>query len=65
MAATAQLAGKDGGICHVVPLGRNGPYGMVEWITPHASIEEVQRSGDALAFETSSAQKVDKELSKV
>ncbi len=62
---TAQLAGKITGSATSFASGVTGPYGMVEWITLYASIEEVQRSGNALASDAGFAQKVDKELSKV
>jgi hypothetical protein len=62
---TAQLAGKITGSATSFASGVTGPYGMVEWITLYTSIEDVQRSGNALAADAGFAQKVDKELSKV
>jgi hypothetical protein len=62
---TAQLAGKITGSATSFASGVTGPYGMVEWITLYASIEDVQRSENALAADAGFAQKVDKELSKV
>jgi hypothetical protein len=62
---TAQLAGKITGSATSFASGVTGAYGLVEWITLYASIEEVQRAGDALAADASFTQKVDKELSKV
>ena len=62
---TAQLAGKITGCPTSFATGVTGDYGMVEWITLYSSIAELQRAGDALAGDTSFAQKVDKELSKV
>ena len=62
---TAQLSAKITGSPTSFASGVTGPYGMVEWITLYASIEDVQRSGNALAADASFAQKVDKELSKV
>ena len=62
---TAQLAAKITGSATSFASGVTGAYGLVEWITLYASIEEVQASGNALAADAGFAQKVDKELSKV
>ncbi len=62
---TAQLAAKITGCPTSFATSVTGDYGMVEWITLYSSIAELQRAGDALAADSSFAQKVDKELSKV
>jgi len=62
---TAQLAGKITGCPTSFAVGVTGAYGMVEWLTVYASITDMQRAGEAIAADTSFAQKVDKELSKV
>ncbi len=62
---TAQLASKITGSPTSFGLGVTGAYGMVEWISTYASIADMQHAGDAIAADTSFAQKVDKDLSKV
>jgi hypothetical protein len=62
---TAQLASKITGCPTSFAMGMTGPYGSVEWLTVYASIEDLQRAGDAIAADASFNQKVDKELSKV
>ena len=62
---TAQQASKITGCPTSFAMGMTGQYGPVEWLTVYASIEDLQRAGDASAADASFNQKVDKELSKV
>ena len=62
---TAQQASKITGCPTSFAMGMTGQYGSVEWLTVYASIEDLQRAGDAIAADASFNQKVDKELSKV
>ena len=62
---TAQTASKITGCPTSFAMSVTGAYGSVEWITVYASIEEMQRAGEAIAADTSFNEKVDKELSKV
>ena len=62
---TAQAASKVTGCPTSFGMHVTGAYGSVEWVTVYASIEEMQRSGDAIAADAGFNQKVDKELSKV
>jgi hypothetical protein len=62
---TAQHASKITGCPTSFAMGVTGAYGTVEWLTVYASIADMQRAGEAIAADTSFAQKVDKELSKV
>jgi len=62
---TAQKAGEITGCPTSFAMNVTGAYGSVEWITVYASIEDMQRAGEAIAADTSFNEKVDKELSKV
>ncbi len=62
---TAQAASKVTGCPTSFGMHVTGAYGSVEWVTVYASIEEMQRSGDAIAADAAFNQKVDRELSKV
>ena len=42
-----------------------GAYGMVEWISTYASVEEYQRGQEAVGADAEFSTLVDKELSKV
>ena len=62
---TAQRAGTISGSPTSFALAVTGVYGMVEWISTYASIEEYQRGQEAVGADAEFSTMVDKELSKV